>query len=363
MGTRLKVGLFVIFGLGLTMLAIFLIGDVTHIWEPKIGYRSAFRDVGGLKPGAPVRMGGMDIGTVTWVGYQRSNLGETRIFVNLAIVRDEAPRIRTDSVATVGAKGLLGDKMIELSVGSPNAPQLDRTALIPSQEPADIFSAARKVAAATQEAIEQLQPLAKALGDPKLAEDLKGTVSDLHSLLGAVVTGDGTMHRLFYEHQAADQIDELMTHLNRSSARLDGALADIEDVTNHIKQGPGVAHALIYDGEISSNVAGSLAEINLDLRAIRQGNGLAHELLYGDSSSAHVMSNLNVMSEDLRAIVGDIRQGKGTIGALLVDPTVYEDLKAVIGNVERNEVLRSLVRYSIKADEKRKPPDVGDLHK
>jgi phospholipid/cholesterol/gamma-HCH transport system substrate-binding protein len=65
------------------------------------------------------------------------------------------------------------------------------------------------------------------------------------------------------------------------------------------------------------------------------------------------MSNVNAMSDDLRTIVGGLRQGKGTLGALLVDPTVYEDIKSVVGNVERNEVLRALVRYSIKADEKK----------
>jgi phospholipid/cholesterol/gamma-HCH transport system substrate-binding protein len=59
------------------------------------------------------------------------------------------------------------------------------------------------------------------------------------------------------------------------------------------------------------------------------------------------------MSDDLRAIVGDIRQGKGTLGALIVDPTLYEDVRSVVSNVERNEVLRALVRYSIKADEQK----------
>ncbi|MGO9833976.1 MAG: MCE family protein, partial [Polyangiaceae bacterium] len=63
-------------------------------------------------------------------------------------------------------------------------------------------------------------------------------------------------------------------------------------------------------------------------------------------------------SDDLRVIVSGLRQGKGTIGALLVDPTVYEDLRAAIGNVERNEVLRALVRFSMKADEKRGTPGV-----
>ena len=105
---------------------------------------------------------------------------------------------------------------------------------------------------------------------------------------------------------------------------------------------------------MSKNAAGTLVEVHQDLQAIREGNGLAHAILYGDDSSQHVMANLNAMSDDLRAIVNGVRQGKGTIGALLVDPTVYEDIKSAIGNVERNEVLRALVRYSIKADEHKK---------
>ena len=129
----------------------------------------------------------------------------------------------------------------------------------------------------------------------------------------------------------------------------------MQDVTDHVKNGPGLAHALIYDGEISKNAAGAVAEVHKDLEAIRTGNGLAHSLVYGDDSTQHVMGNVNAMSDDLRAIVHDVRQGKGTLGALLVDPSVYEDIRALVGNVERNEVLRALVRYSIKADEGKAP--------
>jgi phospholipid/cholesterol/gamma-HCH transport system substrate-binding protein len=50
-----------------------------------------------------------------------------------------------------------------------------------------------------------------------------------------------------------------------------------------------------------------------------------------------------------------MKAGRGTIGALLVDPSVYEDIKSLVGNVERNQVLRALVRYSIKQDEGQKP--------
>ncbi|MDB4996745.1 MAG: Mce family protein, partial [Myxococcaceae bacterium] len=88
------------------------------------------------------------------------------------------------------------------------------------------------------------------------------------------------------------------------------------------------------------------------------GNGLVHTLVYGDTDTQHLMTNVNAMSDDLREVVHGLKTGKGTLGALLVDPSVYEDIKAVVGNVERNQVLRALVRYSIKADETRPAPKV-----
>jgi phospholipid/cholesterol/gamma-HCH transport system substrate-binding protein len=68
------------------------------------------------------------------------------------------------------------------------------------------------------------------------------------------------------------------------------------------------------------------------------------------------MTNVNAMSDDLRSIVSGVKNGKGTLGALLVDPSVYDDLKALLGNVERNQVLRALVRYSIKQDDQAAAP-------
>jgi phospholipid/cholesterol/gamma-HCH transport system substrate-binding protein len=333
---QLKVGIFVLAGLGLMMAGVFLIGNMTGLWSPKTDYRTAFKDVAGLKPGAPIRMGGLDIGQVTGVGHS-SDTADSRIFVKMSITKKEMSRIKTDSVAHVVGKGLLGDKMIELTVGSADAPTLDPKQILASEEPADVLAAANRVAAEVERSVEKLGPLAQSLGDPKFA---------------------ATMHRLFYDHQEIDRVDALLASSTRATDHLDATLADLQDVTAHVRQGPGIAHGLVYDGEISKDTAGALSEVHKDLEAIRQGNGLAHALLYGDDPSQHAMANLNAISDDLRAIVSGVRQGKGTIGGLLVDPSIYEDIKSAVGNVERNEVLRALVRYSIKADESHPPPKV-----
>ena len=81
--------------------------------------------------------------------------------------------------------------------------------------------------------------------------------------------------------------------------------------------------------------------------------------LHGKGNGTEALANVTAMTGDLRVIVAGLRQGKGTVGALLVDPSVYEDMKLVLGNVERNDVLRALVRYSIKQDEKKPAVTVG----
>ena len=154
----------------------------------------------------------------------------------------------------------------------------------------------------------------------------------------------------------ADRIDSILANTQSTTAQLDAMLGDLHDVTLHVRQGPGIAHALVYDGDLSANAAGSLAEVHKDLEQIRTGNGLVHALVYGDTDSQHLMTNVNAMSDDLRAIVSNMRNGKGTLGALLVDPSVYEDSRASLGNVERNQVLRALVRYSIKQDDQTPAP-------
>jgi phospholipid/cholesterol/gamma-HCH transport system substrate-binding protein len=72
------------------------------------------------------------------------------------------------------------------------------------------------------------------------------------------------------------------------------------------------------------------------------------------------VDDLAAITGDVRVMAQNMREGKGTLGALMVDPSVYEDLKLLLGNVQRNEVLRALVRYSIKQDEERPRVEIRD---
>jgi phospholipid/cholesterol/gamma-HCH transport system substrate-binding protein len=199
------------------------------------------------------------------------------------------------------------------------------------------------------------------LADPQMAEDIRGSVKSLRAILDGVANNkDGLAHKMIFEPEEARRIDAILANLDAASANLAKASADANEVTTRAKNGPGLVHSLVYDDQLAQGTVGTMVELNKSLVALRTGNGLGHAIVYGDDSTQHVLGNVSAMSDDLREIVGNVKAGRGTLGALLVDPSVYEDIKSLVGNVERNQVLRALVRYSIKQNEARPHADVVD---
>jgi len=361
-----KVGIFVVVGLVILTLGVILIGQNRKFWQRKVTYTAVYENVAGLRSGSPVSMGGVDVGIVSKVKYSE-NPNDNHIYVSLEIVRSQEDRIRKmvyeadgkkikyrGTVSSIVNKGLLGDKMVDLSLADPRAPVLEPPGPMATEEPLDISTYVAKVdeiVAKTNNVLQNLQEATGAFSDPEFTKDLKGAVHSTNDILDGVAHKDGAMHRLIFDRQTADHVDGILVNTQADTAHLAGVLGDLHDVTSQVRHGPGIAHALVYDGAMSANAAGSLDEVHKDLEQIRKGNGLVHSLVYGDVNGQHLMANVDAMSDDLRAIVSNVRNGKGTLGELLVDPSVYDDLKSLLGNTERNSILRALVRYSIKHDE------------
>ena len=355
---EVRVGVFVLLGLFVTGLVIFLIGDEKRLFDVKVTYHTSFSDVQGLKVGSSVRLGGIDIGTVARVEHSKEP-SDTRLYVDMSIVKRESVRIRQDAVARIAAKGLLGDKMMEIDGGSVHKPQIPAGGSIRGEDPTDYMNLFNEVAGMTRSAhklLSNLESLSGSLAQSELQTDLRSGVHSASEVLREMSQGNGYLHRLFTDTAEAERLSHLVSTLDKAAVELDGTLAETHKFAAQINQGPGLLHEIAYGQQGSDSIAkfGSAAgELAATLKGIREGKGLAHSLLYGgDGASEGVVANLDAMSQDLRKIVADLRAGKGTLGALLVDPSLYEDVKGVVGNVKRNDTLRALVRYSIKQDEK-----------
>ena len=360
---NIKVGLFVLAGIILSGLVIFLIGDERRLFETSVDYRAYFADVAGLKPGAPIRMGGIDIGHVSKVKFVKSADPEKPsgkdILVVLAVVKAEADQVRKDSVVKVVTKGLLGDKMIEIERGkSPEAARV--SSVLITEEPDDMMGKVNGMASKADRALESVEGVARNLANEQLHKDLRAGVASFSSVMKHVSEGDGYPHKFLTDKEEAERISRTLQSLDRTSNEMAATLAEVRQVVARVKQGPGFAHDVLYGQGPQKQIeqfGNAAQEIATTLEGIRKADSLAHDALYGGKGDgAQTMANIAAITTDLRVIVSGVRQGKGTVGALLVDPSVYEDLKLVLGNVQRNDVLRALVRYSIKQDEK--PPQV-----
>lgn len=362
---EIKVGAFVLAGLVIIGLLVFLIGDERSMFDPKVEYRAVFKDVQGLKEGSSVRMGGYDVGSVIKVGYS-DDPQDLQLYVTMSVVKDEARRIRSDSEARIDNKGLLGDKMVTIKPGSPEKEPIPPGGVIPSAQAEDLSEMISRVATIgvkAERVVANLEKTTGALSDREFTDDVKGTVKSLNNVLDSIDKGDGYAARFLHDPKEADKLSRTLTNLERATAELNQTLRGVNAIVRRVEKGPGFAHEVVY-GEGPNQTLASFGraadEVALTLKGVREGNGPAKSLLYGDEGSQELMGNLNAMSKDLRYIVRDVRAGKGTIGALLVDPSVYEDIKMLLGNVERNKTLRALVRYSIKRDEKAPKVEVTD---
>jgi phospholipid/cholesterol/gamma-HCH transport system substrate-binding protein len=362
---EIKVGLFVLVGLVVFGLVIFLIGDERQAFERKDAYSAVFDDVQGLKRGSTVRMGGVDVGAVTDVRYS-DDPDDLKLYVEFTVVRGEARRIRTDSFVFIDNKGLLGDKMVTLKAGTPGAERIPAGGTIPTKPAKDIADMVGQVAnisAKAETVMGNLEKTTGAMSEERFTQDVQGSVRSLHNVLKNLDEGNGYASKLLKDPVEAERLSRTLTNLERATVELNQTLRGVNAIVHRVQSGPGFAHDVLYGDAPTKTVAsfGNAAdELALTLKGVREGNGPAKSLIYGDDKSQELMGNINAMSRDLRQIVAGVRAGKGTVGALLVDPSVYEDLKMVLGNVERNKAVRALVRYSIKQDETRPKVEVKD---
>jgi phospholipid/cholesterol/gamma-HCH transport system substrate-binding protein len=351
-----KVGAFVLAGMLAMGGVVFMIGQEKQLFKKKVAYETAFTDVAGLGAGSPVRMGGVDIGRVTKVGYSTES-ADRKIHVQFSVLSDQWERIKQDSVASIEGKGLLGDKMLVVSIGSAQKGSMPPGSSIASREAEDLGAMIGKFAglpAKAEKVMDNLERVTGTLADENLNRDLKGMAASLNSVLGSVDRREGYVGKVLSDPKESERLSQVVSNLERVTNELEGTVQGVNQVVGRIRTGPGLLHEVVYGEDSSKAVAqfgGAAEELRVTLKGIREGNGVAKSLIYGDDQSQALMQNLNAMSGDLRQIVADVRAGKGTLGALMVDPSVYEDLKVVLGNVERNKALRALVRYSIRRDE------------
>jgi phospholipid/cholesterol/gamma-HCH transport system substrate-binding protein len=346
-----RAGLFVAGGLVLAGIVVFFIGQETQLFEKQMTFRTHFPNVQGLTGQSPVWLGGLEVGKVLAISFPE-DAPDRGIEVRFRVSKKYADRVREDSVARLSSLGVLGEKAVDISLGTPKARPIPEGGELRSDMSGDLnalMAAAGQVLNDSRAISGALRTAVETYADPRLAEDVSASLRSLRMLLEEVEKGDGVLHALIYDKEAGRQVRGLLANTSQAAQRVDAAVGHVEALLAEVRKGKGTAHALIYGQEGTRALselgvaAGQLASLIEDAK--KSPNGAVHQLVYGDARG--MFADLGSVAADLRKITSTVASGEGTLGGLISDPTVYEDLRQVLGNVKRNRLLRSLVRFSV----------------
>jgi phospholipid/cholesterol/gamma-HCH transport system substrate-binding protein len=351
---QLRVGAFILAGLLIFGALVYMLGRSAGLFERQYRLVASFGQTGGLAQGATVRLAGVAVGRVGEVRLPEA--GGAKVRVELLVARRIQDRIRADSVARIETLGLLGDRIIDISLGSAGAAVLPDGAEVRTEEPFD-------TARLTQQGAELLKNLvdlsaelrvglARVTASPA-AGDLEATVRSLRSLATEIERGQGVLHRLVYDRKlgtALADAGETLRQVGETVRRIDRVLADprtaavageaertlaearaaaerVNRILREVEEGRGFLHALVYDeGRILKDLEGVLARAGALLAGVERGEG-ALGVLLRDPAAAGAMRRLATAADGLAQAVTRARADDSLLRALLEDPTIAADLR------------------------------------
>lgn len=136
MSQATRLGAFLVLTFAILILAVFLIGRDQARFESTYRVRAQFQNVSGLDEGADVRVGGLRKGTVRRIELPKQPDGKVTVLMDLQ--KETRNVLKQDSVAEIKSEGLLGNKYVELSFGSPDGGALKGGELVGSERPLDV---------------------------------------------------------------------------------------------------------------------------------------------------------------------------------------------------------------------------------
>lgn len=274
---KLTVGIFVLICIVLFSLGVLLVGSGKGFLTRSYPLFVKYQHIKGLQIGAAVHLAGIDAGYVKDISFNPTN-AQFEVLVTLNVISRYFPLIRQDSEASITTRGLLGDKYIQISLGSIKSPPIKAGDFIKTKDEKSVM--------------DQLQ-------GGSIVERADAMLASVTEMLQQLQTGNKVEHIMTSLQTASKEIQELSIKLNSPQSAV---------------------------GQLLSPNAASGANQSL--------------------------KNITSATQSLSSILRKIDEGYGTIGALINDPTLYEDLKVLMGGAKRNALLKFVVRESLKKAEK-----------
>src|SRR5215216_1199522 len=114
---KVRLGLFILGGLALLVIAIFVIGKQKNLFDPVFKLTATFRNISGLQVGNNIRFSGINVGTVDNIKI----INDSTVRVDMIVRKEVQPFIKTDCEVGIGSEGIVGDRLVTITQGSTDA--------------------------------------------------------------------------------------------------------------------------------------------------------------------------------------------------------------------------------------------------
>lgn len=333
--TELRVGVVALTSLVILAFTILYVGGGGGSpFSRRYVLKALMSDVNGLKPGAPVRVGGVEVGTVTRVEFAPQG-AEGMVEIAMRLDRRVQGRVTTESRATLGSLGLLGEKAVDIT-GAPGGQPIEDGGFVAAEgeDPFKGFlSDASESTAHLKRILSRMDAgeglLGKALRDDELYRRLTDVSLRLQGFMGKLESENGPLGRLVNDAEM--------------SRRLAASVKGIEAVSSRLEEGQGALGALTKDEELSRDLKSLVAGLNDVAKSLDRGEGTAGRLLHDDA----FFKKLDGMVTRLDSTLSRIDQGEGAVGRALRDPELYNNLNGALKELRGllTDVRRDPKRY------------------
>lgn len=338
MWSKLKVGLVITFALVTLFLTVFFAGGIESILSPKAELTAQIRDVKGLRKGAPVWLSGIEIGSVKKIHLHP----EQGTMITLAVKKSALEHIKKDAQASVLTMGLLGDKYVELTAGSPGSEPLKPGDMIKGgtqielKEVMEIGTVSIKKMSDFIEKLDNLVAkiekgegtIAKFLSDPSIYNNLNESTRTLSLLSKEIRNSQGTLKMLINDPSLYN--------------KMLAATSSMDEFSRKINESSGSLKKIIEDPSLYDRMTAFSSSMEEFGRKLNEGDGTLRRL----AEDAELYDNLNKASRQLSAILERIDKGEGVAGSFVKDTEMARELKETI--TELKELTRDVKAHPTK---------------
>src|SRR5471030_1346696 len=327
--SELKIGLLTITAIVIASVLVFsLTGAKGWFWQ-RYTLKTRFPNVAGLAAGSPVRVAGMQVGSVKEILFS----GE-QVDVVFEVNKKVRERITEKSIAFLGSVSLLGSSAVDItpSTGTP----IPENGYVPQGRSKGQFADIAEQATGTIDEVTGLVhdlragkgSAGKLITDDKLYVQLQQFVATAGQMTRELQQGKGTVGKLLKDPKAANS--------------LEASMKSIEEMTRKLNAGEGSLGQLLKDDAFAKSLNGATGNLKELTDRLNRGEGTAGKLLTDDA----LYKRLNAVTAQFDDLVTKLNAGEGTAGQLLKDKQLYENMNGVVGD------LRALIT-EIKKDPKK----------